>query len=166
MDNTSAALPDGTWNLDPSATTVTVSTKMMSLITVPATLAISSGSISITDGQIANVEVTADAGSYTSAQKKRNDHISSADFLDAAQHPTITFSASGGTTSQVSGQVTVKGKSTPLTFNVSSHNVEGDRATFSATTTADRMDLGITKMPGFIIGTQLDITVAAEATTQ
>lgn len=87
-------LPAGTWTLNPSATTITVSAKKLGIFTIPATLTVVSGTIDIGDDhQVTNVDIVADAGSYTSKSDKRNEHVIGADFLDAGAHPTIADSA-------------------------------------------------------------------------
>ena len=162
--NTTTTLPSGTWAIDPAATTVTVTVKKMKAITVPATLAVSNGSITVADGAVSAVDVAVDAASYTSPNKKRNEHVTSADFLDAAAHPTITFSAqlTKGTL-QVPGTVEVKGRTTPVTFAISNLTIGDDSATFTAAATVDRFDLGVDKLPSFVIARELAIAVDATA---
>lgn len=57
--------------------------------------------------QAASVEVTIDASRLWSGEPDRDTHLKSADFLDVANHPTITFRARGaelrGPTRPVSG---------------------------------------------------------------
>ncbi len=163
MNNTAQALPDGEWDLDPAATTITVTATKMTFMAVPATLDVVSGRVTVTNGAVTNAEVVADAASYTSSQKMRDKEVRGSRFLDAAQHPTITFSATNGSADQVDGQVSLKGKETPATFTISSLDVDGDTATFAATMTIDRSALGISRMPAFVIGNELSIEVAATA---
>lgn len=161
------SLPAGSWSIDPASTTVTITVKKMKIITVPATLSVTSGTIGIADGKVAEVDVVADASSYSSPNKKRNEHVIGADFLDASQHPTITYSVSAvqniGDDAQIEGEVTIKGRSARVTFDVTDVRVDGDSATFAATAVVDRLDLGIDKMPAFVIGRDLDIAIAATA---
>ncbi len=168
--NTSPALPDGTWTLDPATTNVTVTVKKLKAITVPATLTVSSGNITITNGTVSNVAVSVDARSYNSPNKKRNEHVVSNDFLDAESHPAITFSSNSQNTTggrqRVSGQVQIKGKNTPLSFDITNLRIDGDSASFTAASTADRFDLGVSKLPAFVIAKQLVISVTAKATLQ
>lgn len=162
-------LPAGTWHVDPAATTVTVTVKKLGFITVPATVAVTSGVIVIDDaGDVASVEVSLDASSYASKNDKRNEHVVSADFLDAANHPTLGFQAtkvSGGSGSYTAvGPVTVKGTTSPAELAVTEVHVDGSAGSFVARTTLDRKAIGVDKMPGFIIGTNLDIVVNAAVT--
>ncbi len=158
-------LPNGTWAIDPTATTVTVTVKKMKAITVPATLTVLNGSIAVVDGAVSAVEVSVDAASYTSPNSKRNDHVVSADFVNAAEHPTISFSAEANNgTQQIPGTVGIKGRNAPITFAISRLNIGDESATFTATATVDRNDLGIDKLPSFVIAPELNITVDATAT--
>src|SRR6056297_2125811 len=165
MENTlQLQLPTGTWVLDSSATTVTITARKLLAFRVPATLTITSGAIEIADGRVLSVDVVADAASYACKNAKRNDHI-----LDAANHPTVRFQAhdaesdaAGGT---ASGSITVKGRTTPITVAISDIDIDidGDTATFHASAVVDRTDLGVDKLPSSIIGPKLGLTVTAAA---
>lgn len=158
-------LPTGTWALDTSATTVTISARKLRAFTVPATLTVTSGTIEIADGGVVGVDVTADASSYASKNAKRNEHVVGSDFLDAANHPAIRFQAhdvaSSATGATASGSVTVKGRATPITVTISDVDIDGDTATFHASAVVDRTDLGVDKLPSLIIGPKLDLAVSA-----
>lgn len=166
---TTTQLPTGTWTLDPTATTITVSVKKLGLLTVPATLDVVSGTIDIDDDHhVTNVNVNADATSYTSKNAKRNEHVLSGDFLDAEAHPTIAFRTEKvtptGNGHASNGTVTVKGRTAPIDVTISNVETTGTTGSFVATATVDRNTLGVDKMPSFVIGRHLDITVNAVAT--
>jgi len=162
---TLAETATGTWTIDPAKTTVTATAKMMSAANVPATFQVESGSISITDGQLTGVDVVADAASYKSSISKRNKDVTlQKGLLDANNYPTITFTASGGSEKQVTGEVTIKGHTVPLAFMVSKLQVEEGTASFEATTTIDRFSVGVDKSPAFVIGKDIDVRVTATAT--
>lgn len=172
MTTTTTNLPTGTWSLDPS-TTITVTATKLGFMKIPAAIALTSGTVEIDDQhQVTGVSVTGDAGSYASKNDKRNEHVRSADFLDAEAHPTIHFEASAcrpsGAGYIADGTVTIKGTTVPLTVTISDVTVgEGSStATFTATATVDRNTIGVDKMPSLVIGRQLDLVVAASATRQ
>lgn len=160
-------LPTGTWVLDTSATTLNVSTKMMLLFTVPATLTLTMGSIEIADGEVVTVDVTADASSYTSKMAKRNKHVVSPDFLDAAKYPKIQFQANYAASSSAGGTATgsimMKGRTAPVQLTITNIAIDGETATFEAFGRVARADLGVDKFPSLIIGAMLDVTVSATA---
>ncbi|MEM9651321.1 MAG: YceI family protein [Actinomycetota bacterium] len=162
------ALPVGTWRLDPDRTTITVTATKLGFFSVPATLAVSAGTIEIgTDEQVAAVEVIADAGSYTSRNDKRNDHVRSADFLDSDNHPELVFRAE--TISPVDagyravGSVAVKGQRSPLSIDVTDLEVDAGHGSLTATATVDRNAIGVGKFPSFIIGRRLEISATVHA---
>ena len=167
--STTTELPTGVWQIDPAATTVTITVKKLGgLITVPATLDVTAGVVRIDEQhKVTDVTVTVDAGSYRSKNDKRNEHVVSKDFLDSENHPTITFEANSITVRNgghhTTGTVTVKGRSTPIEVAISAVNVDGESGSFTATATTDRTALGVDKMPGFIVGQELTLEVAATA---
>lgn len=162
---TLAETTTGTWTIDTAKTTVTATARMLSLADVPATFQVTSGSISIVDGALTAVEVVADATSYTSSISKRNKDVTTQKgLLDATTYPTITFTASGGSERQVSGEVTIKGTTVPLTFSISGLTIADTTATFEATTTLDRFSVGVNKSPAFVIGKDIEVRVSASAT--
>ena len=68
-----------------------------------------------------SVSVTIDAASIDTFFAKRDDHVKSADMLDVANHPTITFVSTGVTqtgdaTADVTGDLTILGATQPVTF--------------------------------------------------
>lgn len=162
-------LPTGNWQLDTSSTAVTVSATKLGVFTIPARLDVVSGSIDIDDDHhVVNVEIVVDASSYTSKNAKRNEHVRSSDFLDAATHPTIAFRTGrvvpgdAGYTSN--GTVTIKGQSSPIDVAISDVEVDGATGSFVARAVVDRRAIGVDKMPGLIIGRNLQLHVDATAT--
>lgn len=166
MSNTT--LPTGTWTLD-SSSTVSITVKKMGFITVVGTLDITSSSIEIdANNNITNVAVSVDAGSYNSSNEKRDVHVHSDDFLDAENHKTITFttgSVKPSSSGYVStGSLTLKGQTSPIELSITDVKVNGSKGSFNATATVDRKAIGITKMPGFVIGSKLQLAVSGNAT--
>lgn len=158
----------GTWTLDPSATTIVVTAKKLGLFTIPASLNVVSGTIEIgADHQVTSVEIVADAASYASKNAKRNEHIVGSDFLDAETHPTIVFRSDRVTPGDAglvsNGTVTVKGQATTIDVTVSNVDVADSAGSFVAAATIDRNAIGVDKLPSAVIGRQLDITVNASA---
>lgn len=166
-DSQLQALPPGRWTLD-SSTVVTVTAKKLAVITVDATLAVTSGSVTVgDDGAVSSISATVDAGSYDSGNDKRDEHVRSDDFLDAETHPEISF-ASGSATPvnsgfRIDGAITVKGSAYPMNLHVEGVRVDGDRATFTASGHVDRTAVGVAKMPALIISKSIEIVIAAVA---
>ncbi len=163
-------LPAGSWKLDEAQTTVTVSVKKMGFLTIAATLAVSASRIEVDEnGQISDVEIAVDAGSYTSGNNKRDEHIRSADFLDSEAHSTIVYRTTTVTPSQggylAEGAITVKGQTSPMSVEITNLKLDAssDAATFTASGEVDRNSIGVDKMPSFVIGPKLKLTVSARA---
>ncbi len=163
-----ANLPAGAWTLDPAATTVTVSVKKLGIFTIPATLTVTSGTIDIDENHtVASVHIVADASSYRSKNDKRNEHVVGADFLDAEAHGTIEFRSSQVVSSGAGfvseGTVTVKGRTAPIDVTISKVETTDTTGAFVATATVDRNEVGVDRMPAFVIGRELEISVSATA---
>jgi polyisoprenoid-binding protein YceI len=65
------------------------------------------------------IEVDIDASSIDSAMPLRDEHVRGPDFLDVAEHPTITFRSRGATLLSagrysISGQLTIRGIAQPV----------------------------------------------------
>lgn len=161
-------IPAGTWKLDPSKTTVTVVATKLGFFSIPATLNVSAGTIEIdASHQVTSVEVTIEANSYASKNDKRNDHVRSSDFLNVDSHPELVFRADAVTKTsggyQADGMVTVKGQASPLQVEVSDVKATGDHGSLRASATVDRKAIGVDRMPSFIVGRELQLTVDASA---
>lgn len=84
-----------------------------------------SGTVFIDDQQVerSRVDVTIDARHIATRDAKRDEHLRSADFLDVANHPFVTFKstavrAAGGGRLAVTGDLTIRGTARPVTLEV------------------------------------------------
>jgi polyisoprenoid-binding protein YceI len=73
------------------------------------------------------VEITLDTGSINTGFGQFNDHLKSAELLDAAKYPTARFvgdkfAFNGDKVTSVSGQLTLLGKTLPVTLNATNFN--------------------------------------------
>jgi polyisoprenoid-binding protein YceI len=108
----------------------------------------------VTAGNFLDSSVTAavDLASVTTGNEQRDGHVRSADFLDVANFPTMTYRSTGlrqdGADYVLDGELTLHGvtRSVPLALEVTGFGPDaygGTRAGFSATTTINRSDFGI-----------------------
>jgi len=70
-----------------------------------------------------SVDITIETGSISTGFEKRNDHLKSPDFFNAAEFPTITYKSSaihfkGDTPSSVDGELTISGVTKPVTLTI------------------------------------------------
>jgi len=154
----------GTWALNPAKSTVSFRTKAMWVLPVNATGKALSGEATIRpDGGVAGTLVI-DAGSFDTKNKKRDDHVRSADFLEVDKYPVITFTANsarevGRDRFEVTGVLTVRDQSRPLTLHASVTS-SGRSATVEAEVEIDRSLWGV---PWAKMGSGLKNQVAIRA---
>ncbi len=155
------------WALDPSATRIEFSVRNLSVAHVAGTFRLASGHVTLDDEDPSRstVEAVIDAASVDTNEPERDAHLRSADFLDAARYPTITFRstrierADGGRW-KVTGELTLLGRTRPVSLDVDGSPTDGTRAGARATTTIDRRDFGMT-YAGFAVGNRVAITIDA-----
>ncbi len=97
---------------------------------------------------------TVQASSIDTNVAKRDVHLRSADFFDVEKFPTLTFVSTGITdvtesSAKLNGLLTLHGVEKPVTFELQIHGVIKDpwgntRSAFTATTTVNRKDFGLT----------------------
>src|ERR1051325_7837970 len=87
-----AAIPQGTWNIDPSHSSVGFSVKHMGIATVRGQFANFEGALE-SDGENVSVTGAVDAASIDTHNEQRDQHLVSPDFFEVEKHPRITFSA-------------------------------------------------------------------------
>jgi polyisoprenoid-binding protein YceI len=78
-------------------------------------------------GKAGKVDLTIDASSINTGTEAFNKHLQSADFFDAAKHPTIKFVAdkfsfSGDKVTEVAGQLTLLGKTNAVVLKANNFN--------------------------------------------
>lgn len=144
-----------TWEIDTSHSAVTFSAKHMMVTTVRGTMAIADATLDFDEQHPERSSVTAriDTASIDTRNAQRDAHLRSADFLDVEQYPTIEFRSRSveraGSDWKLHGDLTIRGETRPVVLDVEFHGVQpnmqgGGRAAFSASTTIDRDDWGLT----------------------
>ena len=176
------------WQIDTAHSSVTAAVKHMMLTTVRGTFAGTSGVIDFDPAtpEAASIELRIPATSVNTGDQKRDAHLRSADFLDAATYPEIVFrSASvtrtGKDTFAVDGDLTIRGVTRPATLDVRylgqwqtpwwENGVDKGpktRAGFLATTRINRKDFGVNwsgtlDRGGLVVSDDVDITIDVEA---
>jgi polyisoprenoid-binding protein YceI len=143
------AVETGLWQLDAAASTVALRHKTMwNLVTVKGTFTAVGGQGEVSADGSATGTITLDVASLDTKNKKRDEHLRSADFFNAAEHPEITFAvrsakAGAGDSVEVSGQLTVRGISRPQTLTARLAGADADALTLEAEFTVDRAEFGL-----------------------
>lgn len=177
---TTASIPTTTsiWKLDPSHTTVGFAAKHMMFTTVKGRFADVDGTVTV-DGdapEAASVTVALKAESIETGSAQRDAHLRSADFLDIAAHPSITFRSTaivGDKASfQITGDLTINGITHPITLEATHEGSGkdpwgGERAGFSASAKFDRRSYGLVwnqvlEAGGVLVGNDVKIEIDAQ----
>jgi polyisoprenoid-binding protein YceI len=138
----------GTWTLDPSQTSIEFHTKAMWVLNVKGTFKAIEGKGTVgADGRISG-SIVFDAASVDTKQKKRDDHLRTADFFEVDAFPTITFAVTdahpkGTDQAELIGDLTVHGTTRPLTL-LADVSLNGGSATVSTEVDIDRSAWGLT----------------------
>jgi len=139
----------GEWFLDPRTSSVRLSNKSMwGLVPVNGEFREVSGHGSVSaDGSVSG-EVTVAAASVDTGNTKRDTHLRSADFFDSDNNPDISFTADGirpsGEGVTVTGFLTVRGRTRPLTFEAAATTQDNGEVWLDAKVQVSQADFGLT----------------------
>lgn len=128
-----------------------------------------------------SVRATVAAASIDTRNEARDEHLRSADFLDAANFPVLTFESTSVTPrgrggALITGDLTIRGTTRQVTLDAEFHGIVNDpwgniKAGFSATTVINRKDFGLTwnvalEAGGVAVGDEVKISIEFEAVKQ
>jgi polyisoprenoid-binding protein YceI len=143
----------GTWAIDPVHTHVGFVIKHMMVSKVRGRFGTFSGQIVTAANPLeSTVTVTIEATSIDTDNEMRDNHIRSADFFDAENHPSITFASTAVRFEDgeffIDGDLSIRGTTKPVTLTVETpafgpNPMGGTKAGFSATTEITRTDFGV-----------------------
>lgn len=145
------------WNIDPTHSEVSFKVKHLVISTVTGYFKEFEGSAESDSDDFDGAAVTFSTSidSITTNQIDRDNHLKSADFFDAENHPKLTFA--GKIENQegnykLVGDLTVKGNTKPLTLDVEFGGIAGDpygqtKAGFEIEGKISRKDYGLTWSP-------------------
>jgi polyisoprenoid-binding protein YceI len=168
------------WNLDPVHSTIGFSVRHLMISKVHGRFTTWTGTL-VTDEQnpsASRVEVEIEAASIDTKEPKRDEHLRSADFLDVAKFPKLTFKSTrvekiSDQEYKVVGDLTIHGvtKQVVLETEYAGRTKDpwgGERAGFSAKTSVDRKDFGLAfnmvlEGGGLMVGDKVEITLDAQA---
>ena len=178
-----AVMASERWEIDSSHSSLHFSVRHLVIAKVRGSFERWSGTIQVPDGDFskATVTVTIDASSIDTRVADRDGHLKSPDFFDVAQYPELRFvgkrvqSRADGEIDVV-GELTLKGITREAVLRVEQHGQAKDpygnvRAAFTAKTSIDRKDFGLTwnqvlETGGVMVGDRVDIEADIEAVKQ
>jgi polyisoprenoid-binding protein YceI len=174
---TAAPASAQTWNIDTTHSQTTFAVKHLMVATVRGEFGKTSGTVEFDGKNLATVKVNAtiDVASITTREPKRDEHLKSPDFFDAATHPTITFvskraEAAGQGKFRLVGDLTMRGVTKEVTLNVEGPTapIKGPRGETrvgaTATTTLNRKDFGVNwnrtlDAGGVVVSDEVQVTI-------
>ena len=170
----------GTWDIDPAHSTVEFSVRHMMVTTVKGQFQKVKGTVELDekDPSKSTVEVSIETASIDTREAKRDAHLKSPDFFDAAKFPALTFKSTkiekaGKGKFKITGDLTMHGITKVVVLAV-----EGPSASIKdpygrtvrgvmATGKLDRKDWGMTwnkalDSGGFVVSDEVKLDINAE----
>ena len=171
------------WLIDDTHTHLGFSVKHMMVATVRGRFTKYRGTVSIDPKDFARstFEGEVDVASIDTGNTQRDDHLRTSDFFDAPNHPTIRFKSQriepkGDGEFVVHGDITIRGVTQPIAFEVEYHGVSknpwGKTVTgLSARGTINRKDFGVNynavlEAGGVAVSEKVKIEIEAELIAQ
>jgi polyisoprenoid-binding protein YceI len=181
-----ATAPAGTittWNIEPNHSLVEFSAKHMMITTVKGRFRDVSGTIRVDESNPSRstVEASMSAATIDTGVAQRDQHLVSADFLDAENHKAITFKskrvegakAESGDEFTVVGDLTIRGTTKEVTLKATYEGQGkdpwgGQRISFTASAKIDRRDFGLTwnqalETGGILVSNDIKINIEVQA---
>jgi polyisoprenoid-binding protein YceI len=171
-----------TYNVDPAHTEIGFSAKHMVISNVKGVFKEFSGTVELDDKNILKtINAKISATSIDTRHEKRDTHLQSADFLDTAKFPEITFKSTsitskGNNTYEVKGELTIRGVKKIVTLNGEMLGITKDpwgnmRAGFTAKGEINRKDFGLTwnqvlETGGLVVSDEVKLILEVEAIMQ
>ena len=140
----------GRYEIDTSSSATTFRTRhMFGLAPVRGSLALRAGTIDVAE-PLANSRIHAeiDAASFHTGNGQRDARVRSASFLGADQYPVLTFSSEDFSGQVVTGTLTVRDVTRPVSLRVELADVSARSFTARAVTRIDRTEFGVTGSRG------------------
>lgn len=168
----------GIWKFDPYHTQVEFSAKHLGMMTVRGHFneVVASGEIYPEAPERSKFEATIDIASIRTHNAQRDKDLLSSNFLEVEKYPTMTFKSTrvepaGGNRFKVTGELTLKGTTRPVTLDVVKYGEFNDprmghRIGYAAQTTINRKDFGMNfsaMLDGkFVVSDEIAINIEGE----
>lgn len=171
-------LTAGSWNVDPSHSTVGFTARHLMITKVHGTFKAFSGSITVgADPLQSSVEATVEMGSVHTGDDARDGHLRTGDFFEVEKFPTMTLKSTGITAKGgdyvMNADLTIKGVTKSVAFDLEFEGVSKDpwgntKAGFTASAEINRKDWGleynaVLETGGVVISEKVKITLDIQA---
>jgi polyisoprenoid-binding protein YceI len=138
----------GSWTLDTARSEVRLKSRSLwGLAPVKGVFREVTGNGTVSAAGEVTGTIAVAARSVDTKNKKRDEHLRSADFFDAANHPDITFTVDsiepGNGAARVTGSLTVRGQTRPVSFDATVSSADGE-TWLDGEIQVNRADFGLT----------------------
>jgi polyisoprenoid-binding protein YceI len=171
------------WRVDRTHSNVEFAVKHMMITTVRGRFTDLDGTVQYDEGNSpkSHIEVSIKAASIDTRAPDRDTHLRSPDFLDAEKFTAITFRSTrvdktGTNRFAIAGDLTIRGVTRPVVLDAVEEGRGkdpwgGERLGFTATTTIDRRDYGLTwnqalDAGGWLVGYDVKISLDVQLVRQ
>lgn len=143
-------LTPGVWTVDPAHSTVGFVARHLMVSKVRGSFTEFTADVKIGEQlEDSTVSATVQLASVETGSADRDGHLKSPDFFDVENNPEMTFTSTKVTADTLEGNLTIKGTTAPVVFDLEFDGVSpdpwgGTRAGFEATTEINRKDFGLT----------------------
>ncbi|MBA4026426.1 MAG: hypothetical protein C0482_29135 [Gordonia sp.] len=178
MTSTPVQIPGylaGQWAIDTVHSHVGFTIKHLMVSKVRGRFAVFAGTIVTGEDPLtSSVTVTIDADSIDTANEGRDEHVKSADFFDAGNHSTITFTSTGIRNDSgeffIDGDLTIRGITKPVVLRAEApafgpNPMGGTKAGFTASTEINRTDFDVSyngPIPGGGVALSEKVTITLD----
>jgi polyisoprenoid-binding protein YceI len=168
----------GTWKFDPYHTQVEFSAKHLGMMTVRGHFAelTASGDIDVEHPERSTIEATINTASIRTHNEQRDNDLRSSNFLEVDKYPTMSFKSTtiepaGQDRYTLTGDLTIKGNTRPVTLAVIRYGefndpAMGHRIGYAAEGQINRKDFGMrfeAMLDGkFIVSNEIQINIEGE----
>ena len=178
MTTTLTPIPVGTWNVDPTHSTVGFIARHLVISKVRGSFRSFTGTVTIAENPLASsVTAEVDMSSVDTADENRDGHLKGPDFFDVENHPVMSFVSTdidvSGDDYRLNGELTIKGVTRPVSFDLEVSGVSpdpwgGTRVGFNAITEINRKDFGlewnvVMETGGVLVGEKIKIELDIQA---
>jgi polyisoprenoid-binding protein YceI len=169
-----------TWTIDPDHSNIGFKVRHLMVSNVKGNFTTFTGTVELDDQDITRSKVTVniDTNSIDTNVQKRDDHLRSADFLDVAKYPVMTFTSekiaqNGNDRLAITGDLTLHGVTREVVLDAEALSPESKdpwgniRRGTTAVTTINRKDFGLIwnaalETGGVVVGDEVAITLEIE----
>ena len=171
-------IAQGLWNVDPAHSSVEFHVKHMGIATVKGFFSEFGGSLEVAEDGTITAGGGVKAASINTRSAQRDEHLRSADFLDAENHPELTFRSKSVAqldedSYRILGELTIRGVTRDVELHAVTEGVDEDpwgntRVGLEVSGEIDREEFGVTwnralESGGVLVGKKVKILLDISA---